>query len=73
MPTNVSYEYVAAEKKYHEAKTTSEKIKALEEMLRTAPSHKGGDKLKNQLKQRLAKLRKMQDKAKKLGKGKVLQ
>lgn len=70
MPTNVSYEYIAAEKKFHEAKTNAEKIKALEEMLRKAPSHKGGDKLKNQLKQRLAKLKKLQVRAKKLGKGK---
>lgn len=63
MPINASPEYFQAEEKYRSAKTREEKIAALEEMLRTAPTHKGGEKLRAQLKQRLSKL-KAQKKAK---------
>lgn len=57
MSTNVKVEYVNAQKKYALAKTREEKIAALEEMISTAPSHKGGEKLRMELKQRLSKLR----------------
>ena len=57
MSTNVKVEYVNANKKYLNAKTKEEKIAALEEMISTAPSHKGGENLRMELKQRLAKLR----------------
>lgn len=57
MPINAKPEYFAAEKKYHLAQTPVEKLKALEEMLRTAPSHKGAEVLRSELKQRLSKLR----------------
>ena len=57
MPTNVTVEYVMAQKKFLAAKTREEKIKALEEMISTAPSHKGGENLRKELKQRLSKLR----------------
>jgi len=63
MPANVTVEYVKAQEKYLNAKTREEKITALEEMIREAPSHKGGENLRKQLKQRLAKL-KQQKKAK---------
>jgi len=63
MPANVTVEYVKAQEKYLDAKTKEEKIAALEEMIREAPSHKGGENLRKQLKQRLAKLKK-QKKAK---------
>ncbi len=63
MPANVSIEYVKAQERYLKAKTKEEKIAALEEMIREAPSHKGGENLRKQLKQRLAKL-KQQKKAK---------
>jgi len=58
MPTNVTVEYAKAQEKYLNAKTREEKIEALEEMIREAPSHKGGENLRKQLKQRLAKLKK---------------
>lgn len=58
MPTNVSVEYAKANERYQNAKTREEKIEALEEMVRYAPSHKGGENLRKQLKQRLAKLKK---------------
>ena len=57
MPTNVTVEYAIAQKKFLEAKTREEKIAALEEMISTAPSHKGGENLRKELKQRLSKLR----------------
>ena len=57
MPTNVSYEYVKAEKKYNEAKTRNEKLDALEEMLSTVPKHKGTDNLQAQIKSKIAKLK----------------
>lgn len=57
MPANVSLEYLGAEAKYHLAKTTKEKIAALEEMIRYAPKHKGGENLQRELKKRLARLR----------------
>lgn len=60
MPTNVTYEYIEAEKEYHKAGATEEKIRALENMLRTCPSHKGCESLRQQLKQRLSKLKALQ-------------
>ncbi len=63
MPTNVSPEYLAAEKKYFEASTIEEKITALKEMLAKVPKHKGTEKLQLQLKRRLAELKKAQAKA----------
>ena len=63
MPTNVTVEYAKAQERYLNAKTREEKIAALEEMIKEAPSHKGGENLRKELKQRLAKL-KQQKKAK---------
>ena len=56
MPTNVGYEYVNAEKEYHEAKSTSQKIKALRSMLTAVPKHKGTEKMQAQIKKQIAKL-----------------
>ncbi len=70
MPTNVGYEYVIAEKKYLEAKTVEDKLKALDEMLSAVPKHKGTEVLRMQLLQRRTKLKKeleRQKKAKKSG------
>jgi ribosome-interacting GTPase 1 len=61
MPTNVTVEYAKAQERYLEAKTREEKIAALEEMISQAPSHKGGENLRKQLKQRLAKLKKQKE------------
>ncbi len=57
MPVNATSEYYRAESHYLAAKTRDEKIAALEEMIRTAPKHKGAEALLSQLKQRLAKLK----------------
>jgi uncharacterized protein len=55
MPANLTPIYMDAEKRYKEAKTTEEKIAALEEMLAVIPKHKGTDKLQADLKKRLSK------------------
>lgn len=71
MPINARPEYFKAEGKYYQAETTSERIKALEEMLSTAPSHKGAEKLRAGIKQKLSKQRELLTKEKqKKGSGK---
>ncbi len=57
MPANLSPEYLAAEQRFKAARTTAEKIEALEEMLSTIPRHKGTEKMQADLKRRLSKLR----------------
>ena len=59
MPANLTPDYHRAEAEFRAAKTTEEKIAALEEMLRVVPKHKGTDGLQADLKARLAKLRRM--------------
>ena len=67
MPINAGPEYQKAERKYHEARTISEKIRTLEEMLRTCPKHKGSEGLQQEIKNKLAKLRELQEKQKTSG------
>jgi ribosome-interacting GTPase 1 len=55
MPANLPPMYFEAEKRYREAKTPEDKIEALEEMLAIMPKHKGTDKLKADLRRRIAK------------------
>lgn len=57
MPANLTPEYLDAEQRFKQAKTTSEKIAALEEMLSTIPKHKGTEKMQAELKRKLSKLR----------------
>ncbi|MBS3107657.1 50S ribosome-binding GTPase [Candidatus Woesearchaeota archaeon] len=64
MPINAGLEYQKAELKYGEAKTIPEKIKALEEMLKVAPSHKGAEVLRAEIKSKLSKLKEMLEKEK---------
>jgi len=54
MPANLPPQYKEAEDRYRQAKTTPEKILALEEMLAIIPHHKGTDKLIGQLRKRLS-------------------
>ncbi len=68
MPINASYEYTNAEKLYDKAQTTDEKIAALEEMIRRAPAHKGGENLRKELHNRLKRFLEKKEKAKKSGK-----
>lgn len=68
MPINASYEYTNAEKMYDRAKTLEEKIAAIEEMIRHAPAHKGGENLRAELHNRLKRFEEKKEKNKKTGK-----
>ncbi|MFZ0963198.1 MAG: GTPase [Terriglobia bacterium] len=57
MPANLTPDYLEAERRFKSAKTTEEKIAALEEMMATIPRHKGTEKMQAELKRRLSKLR----------------
>lgn len=57
MPANLTPQYLEADKRFKAAKTTEEKIAALEEMLALIPKHKGTEHLQGDLKRRLAKFR----------------
>ena len=57
MPANLPPQYFEVEKRYREAKSASEKLRYLEEMLAIMPKHKGTDKLRADLRQRIAKLK----------------
>ena len=57
MPANLTPDYLEAESKFKQAKTTEEKIRALETMMAVIPKHKGTEKIRAQLKSRMAKLK----------------
>ena len=57
MPANLTPDYLDAEAKFKQAKTTDEKIRALEIMMAVIPKHKGTEKIRAQLKSRMAKLK----------------
>jgi len=62
MPANLPPQYFEAEKNFRLAKTSQEKIAALEEMLAIMPKHKGTDHLRAELRRRIAKLTEAADK-----------
>ncbi len=62
MPINAGYEYAEAQIKLDNAKTVEEKLAALEEMLSAAPSHKGAQVLRSDIKNKIAKLKSLQNK-----------
>ncbi len=55
MPANLPPQYFEAEKLYRQAKTPEDKVEALETMLAIMPKHKGTDKLRADLRRRIAK------------------
>jgi hypothetical protein len=57
MPANLTPDYLNAEQRFKSAKTTEDKIAAIEEMMATIPRHKGTEKMQADLKRRLSKLR----------------
>jgi len=69
MPINAHPEYIEAEKQFHNASTNEEKLKALEEMIRWVPKHKGAETLRKNIKNRYKKLK--QELAKKSKKSKA--
>jgi len=62
LPANLPPQYLEAEKRFREAKTKEDKLMALEEMYALLPKHKGTDKLKAGIKQRISKLKKTEEK-----------
>ena len=69
MSANLTPEYMSAEKAYKKAKTPTEKLECLEQMLRTIPKHKGTDKMQGDIKRRIAQTRERMesDKSRKRG------
>lgn len=57
MPLNADVAYFIAREKYEKARTTAEKIAALEELISASPTHKGAEKMRAQLKRKLAELK----------------
>lgn len=71
MPINANFEYTNAEGRYHSAQTDQEKLVALEEMIKTMPSHKGAENLRKNLRTRYKKLKQELIKSKKKTKGRL--
>jgi ribosome-interacting GTPase 1 len=71
MPANLPPAYFSAEKVYKSAKTTPEKIAALEEMLAVMPHHKGTDKMRAGLTRKIAQLRDHEERQAKSKRGSV--
>ncbi len=67
MPANLTPDYFKAEQWYRSATTPEEKILALEQMLAVMPKHKGTDKLKADLRQKLSALKEGEEKRRKSG------
>jgi ribosome-interacting GTPase 1 len=57
MPANLPPRYFEVEKRYREARSASEKLRYLEEMLAIMPKHKGTEKLKADLRRRISQLK----------------
>jgi len=57
MPINAHPEYLNAEKKFHQASTPEEKLKALEEMIQWMPKHKSAEALRKNIRTRYKKLK----------------
>ncbi len=57
MPANLTPQYLEAERRFREAKSTEEKLAALDEMMAVIPKHKGTEHLRGDLKRRYAKLK----------------
>lgn len=70
MPINASHEFFSAEKAYLNAEKLEDKIFYLEEMIKTAPKHKGSENLLAELRVRLKKFREKAEKSSKKSGGK---
>jgi len=57
MPANLTPEYFKAEKWFRSATSNDEKIRALEQMLRVIPKHKGTDHMRADLRKKLSRLK----------------
>lgn len=70
MPANLPAEAKAKWRKYLEARTPEEKLKALQEFLSAVPKHKGTEKLISQIRHKIAVLRREIEESKKRKRGK---
>ncbi|MBD3383245.1 MAG: TGS domain-containing protein [candidate division Zixibacteria bacterium] len=71
MPANLTPQYKEAEERFRKASTDEEKLACLEEMMRVIPKHKGTEKMRADIKTRMAKIRqKMQSGKSQKGGGK---
>lgn len=64
MPVNAGIKYGLAEKKFNEATSVQDKIKALNEMLSAVPKHKGTENLRNEIKQKISRYKSLSEKEK---------
>nr|KXH69853.1 MAG: hypothetical protein AM324_01895 [Candidatus Thorarchaeota archaeon SMTZ1-83] len=62
MPANLTPQYFEAERRYRLARDAEERIRILQEMLAIMPKHKGTEKLQAELKTKISKLRKEEQK-----------
>ena len=69
MPVNPGIQYQLAEREFQEADTTAAKLKALHRMMATVPRHKGSESLQKEIKEKIAKYKKLSEKEKKAKKG----
>ncbi len=67
MPANLTPVYHDAEERYKNAASDAEKLEALQEMLAVIPKHKGTEKLQAEIKRKIARFRKDQEKQKSSG------
>ncbi|MFQ5601312.1 MAG: GTPase, partial [Candidatus Krumholzibacteriia bacterium] len=56
MPANLTPQYLEAERRFKEAGTAAEKLKALRHMMAVIPKHKGTEKLRADLRRRLSRI-----------------
>jgi len=70
MPINAGFEFQKLEHELAEAETISDKIRILKKMLEVGPKHKSAENLRNDIKKRIAKYKKLLEKEKQHAKGK---
>src|SRR5438445_4987966 len=57
MPANLTPQYLEAERRFREATTPEEQLAALNEMMATIPKHKGTERMRADIRRRMAKVR----------------
>jgi len=67
MPANLTPEYLEAERAFKEAASHAEKIAALEHMLAVIPKHKGTEKMRGELRRKLARLKQESERGRRAG------
>ncbi|MDD5646726.1 MAG: 50S ribosome-binding GTPase, partial [Candidatus Bipolaricaulis sp.] len=65
MPANLTPEFIKARERFFKATTTEEKLSALEDMQSTIPKHKGTEKMRADIKKKIARFRDADLRAKK--------